>query len=233
MFDKVKSDIAEYGFSVVMIPASDYFPSFAYSIGLFESYKHPEVICFGLSEDSGHGVINVIGEMIKEGTRFESNKNYKGIYKNDKAIFLDVEKDNIPDYFGFGMRYYDEVEFPAMEAVWTDREGNFPWETGYSEDLIFMQPLLDRNSGFKFYEAKNLGVFTSKQWIEENKPILEVIHDEEGDWQFLTGGETDDDIRLVALEQLVLKDKTLNQVFDLDYGESARRESVNDEWERD
>ncbi|MDR0265416.1 MAG: hypothetical protein LBJ04_19525 [Sphingobacterium sp.] len=28
--------------------------------------------------------------------------------------------------------------------------------------------------------------FTTRQWIEESKPILRVVHDNDGDWQFLT-----------------------------------------------
>ena len=41
-----------------------------------------------------------------------------------------------------------------------------------------------------------------------------------------------EDIRLVALEQLVLRDKTLNEVFDLDYGEAAERDFIGDAWRR-
>ena len=33
----------------------------------------------------------------------------------------------------------------------------------------------------------------------------------------------------VALEQLIIKDKTLNELFDLEYGEEAERECIGDE----
>jgi hypothetical protein len=39
-----------------------------------------------------------------------------------------------------------------------------------------------------------------------------------------------DDIRLVALEQMVNRDKTLNEVFDLDYGYSMDRDYIGGEW---
>jgi hypothetical protein len=34
------------------------------------------------------------------------------------------------------------------------------------------------------------------------------------------------------LEQITLKDKTLNEVFNLDYGEEAEREFIGGQWTR-
>jgi hypothetical protein len=36
----------------------------------------------------------------------------------------------------------------------------------FDEEFIYRQPLLDRNADFKFREADNLAVFTTRQWIE-------------------------------------------------------------------
>lgn len=41
-----------------------------------------------------------------------------------------------------------------------------------------------------------------------------------------------EDVRVVALEQLVLRDKTLNEVFNLDYDEEAERDSIGGQWRR-
>jgi hypothetical protein len=73
----------------------------------------------------------------------------------------------------------------ASQLVWTDRNGNYPWDKDYEEEFIYRQPLLDRNANFKFREAKNVAVFTTRQWLDEKKPILRVVHDADGDWQFL------------------------------------------------
>ena len=100
------------------------------------------------------------------------------------------------------------------------------------QEFIYRQPLLDRNADFKYRELRNLGVFTTRQWLEGRKPILRVVHDEEGDWQFLTGDQMPEDIKIVALEQLILSDPTLNQVFNLDYGEAADRNFIGDKWIR-
>jgi hypothetical protein len=119
-----------------------------------------------------------------------------------------------------------------LQLVWTDRNDNFPWDNGFEEEFIYKQPLLDRNADFKFREPKDVAAFTTRQWLELRKPILRVVHENDRDWQFLTGDQMPEDIKIVALEQLVLQDKTLNDVFDLDYGEAADRESIGGKWIR-
>lgn len=51
--NRTKSDIEKYGLSVILIEASDYLP-FAYRIGLWAKFNHPEIICFGLSTQTLH-----------------------------------------------------------------------------------------------------------------------------------------------------------------------------------
>jgi hypothetical protein len=41
-----------------------------------------------------------------------------------------------------------------------------------------------------------------------------------------------ENIKIVALEQIISKDKTLNEVFDLEYGEQAERNFIGDKWVR-
>lgn len=227
---QTKTNIGKYGFQVIMVSGSDYSPSFVYSIGLFDTYKQPEVICFGLPDKLGHDIINDVAELIKKGEAIKTYTNYNNIFKDSRAEFLPVDERNIDDYFGAAINYYDKTKFPAVQLIWTDRNDRFPWEDSFEEQFLHDQPLLDRNTDFKFREANNLGIFTTRQWLDLDKPILRVVHDTDGDWQFLTGDQMPDDIRLVALEQMVIKDKTLNEVFDLDYGYSMDRDFIGGEW---
>ena len=231
--NRTKSDIEKYGLSVILIEATEYLPSFAYSIGLWSKYSHPEIICFGLSTQTLHTLINDVAEIVKSGQKIEMNKSHTDIFENSKAEFLKVDNENLSDYFGTAIDFYNSEKFPSLQLVWTDRNDKFPWETDFEEEFIHRQPLLDRNANFKFREAKNLGIFTTSQWLELNKPILIVIHDNDGDWQFLTGDEIQpENFKLVSLEQMTIKDKILNEVFDLEYGEKAERKYIGGKWER-
>ena len=227
---QTKANIDTYGLQVIMVSGSDYSPSFAYSIGIFETYKQPEIICFGLHDKLGHEIINDVAELIKNGETIKTYSNYDNIFKDSRAEFLPVDERNIDDYFGAALNYYDKTKFPAVQLVWADRNDKFPWEEDFEEKFLHDQPLLDRNADFKFRETKNLGIFTTRQWLDLNKPILRVVHDTDGDWQFLTGDQMPADIRLVALEEVVSRDRTLNEVSDLEYGHSMEREFIGGEW---
>ncbi|ABQ05929.1 DUF4262 domain-containing protein [Flavobacterium johnsoniae] len=228
-----KINIEKYGLQVILIEATDYLPSFAYSIGLWKEYNHPEIICFGLSTSLLHTIINDVAEIIKKNETIVEGKNYTNIFKNSRAEFLKVHPNNILDYFGTAINFYEREDIPALQLVWTDRSNKFPWEENFEEEFLYRQPLLDRNSDFKFREPKNLTTFTTRQWLQEGKTIVKVIHDNDGDWQFLTDDEiSTENIIIVALEQLILKDKTLNELFDLEYGEEAQRKLIGDEWVR-
>jgi hypothetical protein len=227
---QTKNNIIKYGLQVISVSGSEYLPSFSYSIGLFETYKQPEIICFGLPQNLGHEIINDVADLIQSGEQIKCNTNYANIFRNSRAEFLKIDDRNIIDYFGAALNYYGDIKFPALQLIWTDTNDKFPWEEDFEENFLHDQPLLDRNAEFKFREAKNLAIFTTKQWLENDKPILRVVHEIDGDWQFLTGDQMPEDIRIVALEQMILRDETLNEVFDLDYGYSLDREFIGDEW---
>jgi len=229
---KTNSNIEKYGLTVIAVSETEYLPSFAYSIGLWKNFKHPEVISFGLTTETLHSIINIAGDLVKAGRAIRTNKTYTDFFETGRTEFLKVDRRNIGDYFGYAIDFYNTIDFPALQLVWTDRNDKFPWDKEFQEEFIYKQPLLDRNADFKFREPKNLAIFTTRQWIELRKPILRVVHEYEGDWQFLTGDQIFDDIKIVGLEQLVLRDKTLNDVFDLDYGEEANRDSRRGKWTR-
>ncbi len=230
LLEQTKSNIEKFGLQVIMVTSTNYSPSFAYSIGLTKTYKHPEIICFGLPTNLGHEIINDVAEIIKSGEIFESGKIYTEIFKNSRATFLKVDKRNIRYYFSAGLNYYKEEKFNAFQLIWTDRNDKFPWEENFEEEFLYKQPLLDRNADFKFSEPKNLTTFTTRSWLEEQKPILRVVHDNDGDWQFLTGDQMPEDIKIVALEEIIKRDNTLNEVFDLEYGEEAERDFIGGQW---
>ncbi|MBC7554085.1 MAG: DUF4262 domain-containing protein [Taibaiella sp.] len=230
--DKIIEDVNSVGWSVIMIEATEYLPAFACTIGLWKNYRQPEIISFGLSFKTLHSILNIAGKNIKNGKRYLIDTVNSEFFTKGNSQLISVDERSIPDYFGYAIWFNNGAEFPALQLVWPDRNDKLPWQNGYEEEFIYRQPLLDRNADFKFREAKNLGVFTTRQWLERDKPILHVVHDEEGDWQFLTGDQIPEDAKIVALEQMVLRDNSLNDIFNLDYGERAERDSINGKWKR-
>jgi len=45
---EILKNIEEYGCHLILIEGDNYCPAFVYSIGLYQKFGHPEIICFGL-----------------------------------------------------------------------------------------------------------------------------------------------------------------------------------------
>lgn len=227
----ILNNIEMYGCHLVLIEADNYLPAFVYSIGLFKRFGHPELICFGLKTEVMASIINHACDLIKNNESLKENKLYPGFLEGYNIQFLPVDKDYYPDYVGYAGWFYDmRFDFPALQLVWPDKQHNFPWEKGFNPDWKYKQPLLDRNTDFKFYEERNLGVYTTNQAFSGD-PILYVYHNEDGDWQFHTSSEPNlEDSMFVCLEEITKLDPSINELYHLQFGWRAWRESKEDEW---
>ncbi len=91
--------------------------------------------------------------------------------------------------------------------------------------------LFDRIFGEKEpTENYNQAVFTQKQ-IFQGAPIFLAVHDEDGEWQFLTGElVTEADMMIVSLGQILKHDDSIKQVLYIPKGTSATRATDKDSW---
>lgn len=228
---KILSDIDEFGCHLAMVEADDYSPAFVYTIGLFKNFKHPEIIIFGLSVDVMGHILNHLKDEIANGSKYDLDRLYSNILSGYDVQFLEVAKDNYQYYLGYAGWYYDHTwNFPVLEIIWPDKNSRWPWELEFNENWKFKQPLLDRDMDYKFLEDRNLGVYTTKH-VLEGKPILYVYHNADGDWQFHSEYEPDlNDSKLVALEEIVKIDPSVNEVHYLNFGQSAYRSGVGEKW---
>lgn len=136
----VRENVRKYGWHVSLIEEDDEGPGFAYSIGLYETFKKPEVIIFGLPTDVMHRIINDIGEEHRSGRPVVADGPQEGILKNLPVHLKPVLKKHYKEYFGYGLWYYSGPSFPAVQCFWPDRTGKFPWEGGFPEDWLRRQP---------------------------------------------------------------------------------------------
>jgi hypothetical protein len=129
--------------------------------------------------------------------------------------------------------FYEGLDFPVLQSVWPDKEGNFPWEPEFSSELNALQPLLTQRIGWPFHQGKNRAVFTTRQVLESGKPVVLVTHDYEGDWQFLCGTTNrSEDGRLVCLKEVAEKSPSILELSDLPVGWQAIREAPDRPWQR-
>lgn len=227
----ILDNIEKYGCHLALLEPDNYLPGFVYSIGLFKKFGHPEIICFGLKTEVMSAVLNHACDLIKNGETLTTKKLYSGFLEGYEIQFLQVDKDYYQNYVGYAGWFYDSsFDFPLLQLVWPDKQHKFPWDKDFNPDWKFKQPLLDRNTDFKFYEERRLGVYTTSQALN-GEPILYVYHNKDGDWQFHTSLEPNlDDAKLVSLEEITKLDPKINELYHLQFGWWAWRDSKDEEW---
>lgn len=231
--EKMLADIETYGWHIVLIEDAEVLPSYAFSVGIYHTLGLPEICVFGIeSSDDVAQVINQIGELMREGNKFQDGDRSDDILVDLPCRFREVDKRYYPTLFGYARWYHEGDDFPVLQCVWPDQDGHLPEDTDFDPELTHAQPDLSIDPSWPFTFPKSQLVSTTRQVLEENLPITFVCHDEEDDWQF-TCGTTDetDDARLVTLEQIVELDPTVRQLADLPRSWEASRETVDDAWE--
>ena len=118
-------------------------PEWAFSVGLFQSFAHPEVILFGLPLERCTNIVNVIGTAVKEGKRYECKGTYTNILQEPyRCAFREVHESHYRDHIGFALWFYEDDPFPVMQCFWTDKQGLFPWDEECNDYAKHSQPLL-------------------------------------------------------------------------------------------
>jgi len=136
------SDIESVGWHVLKVLEDEKGPGFAYSVGLFKTYQHPEIIIIGLKLDLAHLLINNISEEVKKGKRYQPEQLYTDILDDFKCLMLNVHKEHYHQYVGYVKWYYAGNNFPLMQCLYPTVKGIYPWENEWPEDLRNLQPIL-------------------------------------------------------------------------------------------
>jgi uncharacterized protein DUF4262 len=142
--EKLISNVREYGCHIIRVFATESGPAFAYSVGMYLNYGQPEVIVFGLSVEHAHVILNDICRHAARGERFVAGDRTDQFLQGFDVCFTEVPLEVYPEYLGFALWFYRSLSepFPAVQLVWPDRAGKFPWELGYDHGFDRLQPLL-------------------------------------------------------------------------------------------
>lgn len=87
--------------------------------------------------------------------------------------------------------------------------------------------------GWRFEDAPNTAVITTRPVLDGREPILLVTHDEDdGGWQFLGDTVDEESAAIVGLGTIVDRDASVVELHDLPLGWRARRAEAGAPWRR-
>lgn len=140
---KLLSDVEEFGWHVCLIPEDDEGPGFAFTVGLLYSYGHPELLAIGLSPAASHGLLSGAVERIKAGQELSEGPVSDLAYGLD-LYFAPIDEAHLRAYLGYALWFYKSLgaPLPALQLVWPDAAGRFPWQSRHDPKLAALQPVL-------------------------------------------------------------------------------------------
>ena len=81
-------------------------------------------------------------------------------------------------------------------------------------------------------EQLNTAVFTTKYIIDKLSTILYVYHEDDGCWQFHGDDNvTEEDARIVSLGEMIVIDKSLEELLSMPEGYEAYRYNKKEKWQ--
>jgi hypothetical protein len=129
VYDNIKND----GYHTTAVMEEKNFTPFAYSTGIFENLKIPELFISGLGP-------NLSGEIIKnyaEKYKFKKvpiNKKIVNLTDRFPICFIKVSNNDLTDYVLTSVKFYENRNYDYLQLAFPDLNGNFPNETNYDYD---------------------------------------------------------------------------------------------------
>ncbi len=140
---KTIADVQNHGWHVLKVMEDDEGPAFAYTVGLYHSFGHPELIVVGLPIEVGHSVLNIAGESIRRGVRYAEGIRSDEFLEGRACTFRRMPESQYRHYLGWDLWFYDGNAFPALQMIWADQHGRWPWETSVDQGVRKQQPVIE------------------------------------------------------------------------------------------
>jgi hypothetical protein len=238
--DPLAAGVARRGWSVVSVPGEGPRPAYAFTVGLWHSFAHAEASVFGRDEDEMVDWLNTVGRAVKRGRVLLPDRLGDDVLGEVEIFPRPALASWHRHLFGAALAFYRGQPVPMLQLVWPDLDGVLPWERGCDEECLTAQPRLwDRVTAapcppdWPFPVSPDALVLTTKSIAFDGAPVMGVVHDEEGEWQFLDNPAVDmKDLTIVHLAHVMARRPELGVLGDLSMGFEAWLDSQG-RWRRD
>jgi hypothetical protein len=140
--DAVRDIVARTGWCVMNVEGDAESAACAYTIGLDANLGHPELVVFGLDAGVMQSLLNVAAHDIMKGSRFEVGGFSSDVLADHSVAFAAVSPEAYEYYLGAAVRFYGGNSFSALQVIWPDRNGRYPWDAGVDQWVRWSQPAL-------------------------------------------------------------------------------------------
>jgi Domain of unknown function (DUF4262) len=120
--EAVLNDIRDRKCHIVKVKGDDQRLDYAYSIGLWHHFNHPEIIAFGSPEQVGEQLIDDIQALVKVGQPPPIRQTLGQPAAEYPVQLQPIEDEQWIRHFLRGADwFYDQESFPVLELLWNQR----------------------------------------------------------------------------------------------------------------
>lgn len=162
-----KANIVKSGFTVQAVLGDENTPPYVYTIGLTQTFKHPEIFLVGIHPQHAMGLVVDVIRMIKQGERFDQPVFAPGIIPGYEIPFRPIAEEDVLDHSAMGLELIGP--FDAVQMFYPDHAGHVPWEDECEEAY----------RGQLFFEiegdipVRNITLEEARAFIPEPTPLTE------------------------------------------------------------
>ena len=138
----ITGHISRIGWAVQGVPGGGQGPSWAYSIGIWHTFRGPEFSIFGLSLYNMAAIINVLGRRIAGGGAITPGDEIDDVSRCPFVIRPVHESWRATSLFAVSNTIYGYLRPACLQIVWPDLKGRWPWERGFDTRFASRQPML-------------------------------------------------------------------------------------------
>lgn len=125
--EQLRHEVAERGWSVVRIFPERRRPAWAFTVGLWHSYRSPEVAIFGLDLDVLGPALDVLAEECAAGRPLVAGEQRTGVLEGFPIELGSIHRDWYNTFFGTAAGFYRRTRgITVLQVVWPDLDGRFP-----------------------------------------------------------------------------------------------------------
>jgi phage terminase large subunit-like protein len=132
-----RKEMAEYGFVPQAVGGSEDQPSFLYTIGLTETWNHPELFVVALNPQQAYEIVADFVERIDDGERFDAPAFVSDILTVPVAV-RPLEQEAVNNNSGIAQDMLGRT-ISAVQVYWPDKTGLMPWEDGCDPESAAVQ----------------------------------------------------------------------------------------------
>jgi hypothetical protein len=138
-----RKQIQHQGWGVVHEAPAGAAAGFSYTVGLTRLHGHPEVLVSGQPPEAATLLLNVVAAAVRGGLWVEAGL----LFPADDGGQVQFAQVHAPERLRHSQEIYAGPigRVPALQAIWTDYEGHWPWSPGWpgtaADQPLFGDPI--------------------------------------------------------------------------------------------